>query len=96
MDRLQLPWHYSSSFFREIRRIGDPNYIPLEQDVLRARLKSTGITEIRFQLGGLFIQYAGEEWIYNSPEGWLIIVIACLTLVDNDLKEESGYIALIQ
>jgi guanine nucleotide-binding protein subunit alpha len=45
-----------SSFFDALDRIGQATYVPSEQDVLRARLKTTGITEIQFQLGGLSIQ----------------------------------------
>ena len=44
------------SFFDSIDRIGQASYLPDEQDVLRARLKTTGITEIEFQLGSLMIQ----------------------------------------
>ncbi|RUS14137.1 guanine nucleotide binding protein, alpha subunit, partial [Jimgerdemannia flammicorona] len=43
-------------FFNEIRRLGDSNYVPNEADVLRARLKSTGITDTRFNMGQLSIQ----------------------------------------
>lgn len=45
-------------FFGEVRRICDPRYIPNEDDVLRARAKTTGITETRFHIGQLSIQYA--------------------------------------
>jgi hypothetical protein len=38
-------------------RIADPNYIPIESDVLRARTKTTGIYETRFTMGQLSIQY---------------------------------------
>ena len=41
------------SFFGEVVRIGGPAYIPTETDVLRARAKSTGITETRFNMGQL-------------------------------------------
>jgi guanine nucleotide-binding protein G(i) subunit alpha len=37
------------SFFDDVRRIGKSDYVPTEQDVLRARLKTTVITEIKFQ-----------------------------------------------
>lgn len=43
-------------FFAEVRRICDPKYIPNEDDVLRARAKTTGITETRFYMGQLSIQ----------------------------------------
>jgi hypothetical protein len=45
------------SFFDEVERISDPNYIPIESDVLRARTKTTGIYETRFTMGQLSIQY---------------------------------------
>jgi len=45
------------SFFDEVMRISDPNYIPVESDVLRARTKTTGIYETRFTMGQLSIQY---------------------------------------
>jgi guanine nucleotide-binding protein subunit alpha len=37
-------------------RIVAPDYLPNEMDVLRARTKTTGIYETRFQMGQLSIQ----------------------------------------
>lgn len=48
-----------------MNRIADPNYIPVESDVLRARTKTTGIYETRFTMGQLSIQY-----VY--PPAWLL------------------------
>lgn len=45
------------SFFDEVNRIADPEYIPTEADVLRARTKTTGIYETRFSMGSLSIQW---------------------------------------
>ncbi|KAG8896096.1 Guanine nucleotide-binding protein alpha-2 subunit, partial [Tulasnella sp. 417] len=42
-------------FFQQARRIGAPDYIPNETDVLRARAKTTGITETKFNLGPMSI-----------------------------------------
>jgi len=44
------------SFFDEAKRICSEGYIPTEPDVLRARTKTTGIYETRFQMGQLSIQ----------------------------------------
>lgn len=44
------------SFFQEVGRIVAPDYLPNEMDVLRARTKTTGIYETRFQMGQLSIQ----------------------------------------
>ncbi|KAK7748450.1 Guanine nucleotide-binding protein alpha-2 subunit [Diatrype stigma] len=43
-------------FFDEVPRICAPDYLPNEMDVLRARTKTTGIYETRFQMGALSIQ----------------------------------------
>lgn len=44
------------SFFSEATRIAAPDYIPNEADVLRARTKTTGIYDTRFNMGQLSIQ----------------------------------------
>jgi len=41
------------SFFDEVLRIGEPKYLPNETDVLRARAKTVGIKETRFNMGQL-------------------------------------------
>jgi guanine nucleotide-binding protein G(i) subunit alpha len=40
-------------FFDEIARIGKPDYVPNELDVLKARTKTTGISETKFKSGQL-------------------------------------------
>jgi hypothetical protein len=40
----------TSSFFSNLSRIAEDSYVPSEQDVLRARVKTSGITEITFEL----------------------------------------------
>ena len=36
------------SFLDCLERLGEPNYVPTEQDILRTRVKTTGIVEIQF------------------------------------------------
>lgn len=55
------------SFFDEVERIADPNYIPIESDVLRARTKTTGIYETRFTMGQLSIQYVALKHASRGP-----------------------------
>jgi hypothetical protein len=45
------------SYFDAIDRIAAPNYIPTEQDIIRARVKSTGLVELKFRLGGINYWY---------------------------------------
>ncbi len=41
------------SYFDNIDRIAQPDYMPNDQDVLRSRVKTTGITETTFIIGDL-------------------------------------------
>ncbi|KAI8087825.1 heterotrimeric G protein alpha subunit A [Gilbertella persicaria] len=85
-------------FFDEIVRIGNPNYIPNEQDVLRARLKTTGITEIKFQhkkqmaihmfdVGGQ--RSERRKWIHCFEAVSSIIFCVALNEYDQVLLEEK-------
>jgi len=80
-------------FFAEVKRICDPKYIPNQDDVLRARAKTTGITETRFHMGQLSIQYVDvhQQLSYNAFTSHFS---ACSTSVGNDQRGGNGYIAL--
>lgn len=39
------------SYFDGTARIGSKQYVPTDQDILRSRVKTTGLTEERFQVG---------------------------------------------
>lgn len=41
----------SHSYFNALERIGAPGYLPTDQDILRSRVKTTGITETSFKIG---------------------------------------------
>lgn len=41
------------SYLNDLDRITTPNYLPTEQDVLRSRVKTTGIIETRFSVKDL-------------------------------------------
>jgi guanine nucleotide-binding protein subunit alpha len=41
------------SYFDAAERIGSQDYVPTDQDILRSRVKTTGLTEERFQVGQL-------------------------------------------
>lgn len=42
-----------NSFFDNIKRIMQPSYIPTTQDVLRARIRTTGVEEAEFRFEGM-------------------------------------------
>lgn len=44
-------------YLNSLDRISHPNYIPTQQDVLRTRVKTTGIVEMHFKYKGLHFKY---------------------------------------
>ena len=61
------------SFFENVKRIGLPDYLPTNDDILRARVTTTGIIETRFDMGNLSIQ--------SFPPIFLL-VFACVFFAD--------------
>lgn len=41
------------SYLSDVERLGADDYIPSEQDVLRTRVRTTGIVEVKFYFRGL-------------------------------------------
>lgn len=85
-------------FFDNVRRIGSVDYIPNEDDVLRARSKTTGISETRFNMGQLSIHLFDvggqrserKKWIHCFEAVTSIIFCVALSEYDQALLEESG------
>ncbi|KAI9255990.1 heterotrimeric G protein alpha subunit A [Sporodiniella umbellata] len=83
-------------FLDSIDRIGKASYVPNEQDVLRARLKTTGITEIQFPMGGLSIHMFDvggqrserKKWIHCFDSVTSVIFCVALSEYDQVLLEE--------
>ncbi|KAJ6462513.1 G-protein alpha subunit [Mycena sanguinolenta] len=85
-------------FLTAIHRLADPDYIPTEEDVLRARAQSTAITETRFIMGGLNIHMFDvggqrserKKWIHCFESVTSIIFCTALSEYDQVLLEEKG------
>ena len=41
------------SYLSDVERLGAGDYVPTEQDVLRTRVRTTGIVEVKFYFRGL-------------------------------------------
>lgn len=84
-------------FFENIKRIGHISYIPDNQDILRARSKTTGIVETRFTIektsfhmfdvGGQ--RSERKKWIHCFESVKSIIFCVSLSEYDQVLLEES-------
>ncbi|KAL7754467.1 Guanine nucleotide-binding protein alpha-2 subunit [Sorochytrium milnesiophthora] len=88
----------TSDFFAEVRRLGSPDYIPSEQDVLRARVKTTGIIETRFTMNQLQIHMFDvggqrserKKWIHCFEAVTSIIFCVALSEYDQTLLEDAN------
>lgn len=50
---LSVPLSCTSSFYRSLDRLFASDYIPNDNDIIRCRIKTTGIVETVFHLGPL-------------------------------------------
>merc|ERR1719276_271873 len=82
----------ASYFFDSMDRITDPEYIPNDQDILRSRARTTGITEITFTVQDVqfrMVDAGGQrserkKWIHCFQE--VTGLIFCVAMSEYDLK----------
>jgi len=82
----------SAYFFQDLDRVSAGDYIPTEEDVLRCRAKTTGITETHFQMEGIrfkLVDVGGQrserkKWIHCFEE--VTMVIFCVAMSEYDMK----------
>jgi len=91
-------------FFSEVLRIGESNFVPTETDALRARKKSAGIAETRFNMGQLSIHMFDvggqrserKKWIHCFESVTSIIFCTALSEYDQVLLEENSQNRMIE
>lgn len=59
-------------YLNALDRITQHNYIPTQQDVLRTRVKTTGIVETHFSFKGLHFKYATLSILHIIIQKYLI------------------------
>ncbi|KAL1924713.1 uncharacterized protein VTP21DRAFT_4367 [Calcarisporiella thermophila] len=85
-------------YFDAIDRISAPNYFPTDQDVLRSRVKTTGITETTFHIGDLtyrMFDVGGQrserkKWIHCFENVTAIIFLVAISEYDQVLREDES------
>jgi guanine nucleotide-binding protein subunit alpha len=87
----------SPSYFDNIIRIAAPDYMPNDQDVLRSRVKTTGITETTFIIGDLtyrMFDVGGQrserkKWIHCFENVTTILFLVAISEYDQLLFEDE-------
>lgn len=85
-------------FFNKILEIGQPSYIPTEQDVLRSRVRTTGIVENHFDIEGnqfKMFDVGGQrnerkKWIHCFEEVTAVLFVAAISEYDQVLYEDEN------
>ncbi|PWN46267.1 putative guanine nucleotide-binding protein alpha-1 subunit [Ceraceosorus guamensis] len=85
-------------YFDSVERMAQPNYLPTDQDVLRSRVKTTGITETHFQIGELnykLFDVGGQrserkKWIHCFENVTAIIFLVAISEYDQLLYEDQN------
>ncbi|XP_054719448.1 guanine nucleotide-binding protein G(i) subunit alpha [Uloborus diversus] len=78
-------------YLNALDRIGQPNYIPSQQDVLRTRVKTTGIVETHFTFKGLHFKMFDVGGQRSERKKWIhcfegvTAIIFCVALSGYDL-----------
>ncbi|KAI9348452.1 guanine nucleotide binding protein, alpha subunit [Zopfochytrium polystomum] len=87
----------ASYYFDAIDRIGAPDFLPTDQDVLRSRVKTTGITETTFHIGELsyrLFDVGGQrserkKWIHCFENVTAIVFLVAISEYDQVLVEDE-------
>jgi len=86
------------SYFAAAKRMGAKDYIPTDQDILRSRVKTTGITEITFPVQDLVYKVfdvGGQrserrKWIHCFENLNAVVFMVSLSEYDQVLREDES------
>lgn len=84
-------------YFNALDRMTTPGYIPNDQDILRSRIKTTGITETEFKVGELtykLFDVGGQrserkKWIHCFENVSALVFLVSLSEYDQVLYEDA-------
>ncbi|BGP52434.1 guanine nucleotide-binding protein subunit alpha [Rhodotorula kratochvilovae] len=93
----QFQLNDSAHFFDEMHRVGQPGYIPTDQDILRTRVRSTGIVEEVFAVKGQKLRVFDvggqrserKKWIHCFENVNVLVFVAAISEYDQVLFEDS-------
>jgi len=85
-------------YFNSIDRMCSPGYLPTDQDILRSRVKTTGITETTFKVGELtykLFDVGGQrserkKWIHCFENVTALVFLVSLSEYDQMLYEDES------
>ena len=87
-------------YFNSMDRMSSPSYLPTDQDILRSRVKTTGITETTFKIGELtykLFDVGGQrserkKWIHCFENVTALVFLVSLSEYDQMLYEDEAVV----
>jgi len=91
-------------FFEHAERIAKADYVPTQEDILRARLRSTGIEEAEFlfqDLAIVMVDVGGQrserrKWLHCFTDVNAILFVASLSCYDQFLREDVTQNSMVE
>lgn len=88
----------ASYYFDNVHKLSDPDYLATDEDVIRGRIKTTGVSESPFLVGGqmlTIIDVGGQrserkKWIHCFADVDSVLFVAALSEYDQCLYEDSS------
>jgi guanine nucleotide-binding protein G(i) subunit alpha len=88
-------------YFNAIDRMAQEDYVPTDQDILRSRVKTTGITETTFKVGELtykLFDVGGQrserkKWIHCFENVTALVFLVSLSEYDQMLYEDESVVS---
>lgn len=98
-----LPPQSLPYFFNDLERLFNPTYVPNEQDIVHARVRTIGITETVFHLRDhemLMVDVGGQKserrkWIHCFQDVTSILFLVSLSGYDQCLIEDKDAVSLL-
>lgn len=102
-DITSLYFFSQSSFLDDLARLGKKDYMPTEQDILRTRVKTTGIVEVHFSFKNLnfkLFDVGGQrserkKWIHCFEDVTAIIFCVAMSEYDQVLHEDETTVRIL-
>ncbi|GBG32323.1 Guanine nucleotide-binding protein subunit alpha [Hondaea fermentalgiana] len=105
-DGVQAAWHRRAEFqiqdslkyyMDEMPRIQDSDYVPTEQDILRTRVRTSGIVEESFKIDNVLFEFFDvggqrnerKKWIHAFDNVTAVIFVAAINEYDQHLFEDN-------
>nr|CAD2162049.1 unnamed protein product [Meloidogyne enterolobii] len=87
-----------ASYFENIERIAEKDYIPTNQDILHTRVPTTGVVKLLFTLNGIdfnIFDVGGQrserrKWIHIFDDVNAIIFVVAISEYDQKIREDNS------